>query len=299
MAVNTKAATATSGYQRVVSPTAKAARVARVVFLYAILTIMAVALLVPLVYMFSTTLKRPGTELALPPQWIPDPTWWQNYPDTFAMRPFFLYLRNTLIIVVGATSGTLLTASMAGYTFARLRFRGRGVLFAITLMTMMLPGIVTMIPTFIIFRSIGWVNTLYPLFVPAWFGGGAFNIFLFRQFFMTLPYELDEAARIDGAGYFRIYWQVLAPLSRPVLATVAIFSFINHWNEFMGPLIYLNSRKWFTLSLGLQTFRSEFEVRWANMMVASTLMTVPCLLIFFFFQRYFLRGVVMSGIAGR
>ncbi|MHB0875330.1 MAG: carbohydrate ABC transporter permease, partial [Anaerolineae bacterium] len=256
-------------------------------------------LLVPLIYMFSTTLKRPGTELALPPQWIPDPVWWQNYPETFAMRPFFMYLKNTVIIVIGATSGTLVTASMAGYVFARLRFPGRSVWFGITMMTMMLPWIVTMIPTFVLFRSIGWVNTLYPLFVPAWFGGGPFNIFLFRQFFMTLPYELDEAARIDGAGYFRVYWQVLAPLSQPVFATVAIFSFIGHWNEFMGPLIYLNSRNLFTLSIGLQTFRSEFEVHWANIMVASTLMTLPCLLIFFFFQRYFLRGVVMSGISGR
>ncbi len=274
-------------------------RIARQAAIYLVLTAISAALLFPLIYMFSTSLQVPGKELSVPPKWFPAPIMWENYPDTFVARPFHLYLRNTLIVVIGAMSGTLVTASMAGYVFARLRFPGRGGLFGITLMTMMLPGIVTMIPTFIIFRSLGWINTLYPLFVPAWFGGGAFNIFLFRQFFMTLPYELDEAARIDGAGFFRIYLQVLAPISKPVFATVGIFSFMGHWNEFMGPLIYLNSRNLFTLALGLQTFRSEYEVRWANIMVASSLMTVPCLLIFFFFQRYFLRGVVMSGMAGR
>lgn len=284
---------------KIQAPGARVAKILRTAGMYLFLTTVSLVLLVPLFYMFSTSLKVPGTELALPPKWLPNPVVWRNYPETFSVRPFHLYLRNTLIVVVGATSGTLVTASMAGYVFARLRFPGRGVLFGITLMTMMLPFIVTMIPTFIIFRSLGWINTLYPLFVPAWFGGGPFNIFLFRQFFMTLPYELDEAARIDGAGFFRIYLRVLAPISQPVFATVAIFSFISHWNEFVGPLIYLNSRHLFTLALGLQTFRSEFEVRWANIMVASTLMTVPCLLIFFFFQRYFLRGVVMSGMAGR
>ena len=281
------------------TPSVQLAKALKTGVMYLLLTCVACVLLVPLVYMFSTSLKVPGTELALPPKWIPNPVVWQNYPETFTVRPFHLYLKNTLIVVVMGTAGTLLTASMAGYAFARLRFPGRGVLFGITLMTMMLPFIVTMIPTFIIFRHLGWLNTLLPLFVPAWFGGGPFNIFLFRQFFMTLPYELDEAARIDGAGFFRIYARVLAPISQPVFATVAIFSFMSRWNEFIGPLIYLNSRHKFTLALGLQTFRSEFEVRWANIMVASTLMTVPCLLVFFFFQRYFLRGVVMSGMTGR
>jgi multiple sugar transport system permease protein len=276
-----------------------AGNASRVVGMYLLLVAVAAVLLVPLVYMFSTSLKQPGTELSLPPKWIPNPFWFRNYPETFSMRPFFTYMLNTIIIVVGTTTGELITASMAGYAFARLRFPGRGAWFGITLMTMMLPWIVTMIPTFVIFRTLNWVNTFYPLIIPAWFGGGAFNIFLFRQFFMTLPYELDEAARIDGAGYFRIFWQVLAPLSQPVFATVAIFAFINSWNDFMGPLIYINSHKLFTLSLGLQTFRGEFDVHWANIMVGSALMTLPCLLIFFFFQRYFLRGVVMSGVAGR
>ena len=285
--------------RRIQTRSVRAARYLRTTAVYLLLTVWGFVLLVPLLYMFSTSLKQPGTELALPPKWIPDPLFWRNIPETFSMRPFGTYLRNSLTVVVLATSGALLTASMAGYAFARLRFPGRGVLFGATLMTMMLPFIVTMIPTFVIFKTLGWVNTLYPLFLPAWFGGGAFNIFLFRQFFMTMPYELDEAARIDGASFFRIYARVLVPLAQPVFATVAIFSFMGHWNEFLGPLIYLNSRNLFTLALGLQTFRGEFDVHWANIMVASSLMTLPCLLIFFFFQRYFLRGVVMSGMAGR
>lgn len=278
---------------------ARGLRLARLITMYALLTAMSLILLFPLAYMFSISLQVPGTELALPPRWFPNPIVWRNYPETFAARPFDVYLRNTLIVALASTAGIVVTASMTGYVFARLRFPGRGILFGVTLMTMMLPSVVTMIPNFIVFRILGWINTLLPLSVPAWFGGGAFNIFLFRQFFMTLPYDLDEAARIDGAGFFQIYARVLVPISQPVFATVAIFSFISHWNEFMGPLIYLNSRKWFTLALGLQTFHSEFDVRWASIMVASTLMTIPCLLIFFFFQRYFLHGVVMSGISGR
>ena len=274
-------------------------RVAGQLLLYLVLTALAAMLLVPLAYMVSTSLKVRGTELALPVRWIPRPVAWENYPETFTMRPFHLYLRNTLTVVAGAMSGTLLTSSMAAYAFARLRFPGRSALFSIVIMTMMLPGVVTMIPTFVLFKLLGWVNTLYPLFVPAWFGGSAFNVFLFRQFFMTLPYELEEAARIDGAGFFRIYSRITVPLSGPVFATVAIFSFIGNWNNFMGPLIYLTSREKFTLALGIQTFRSEFQVRWANIMVAASLMTIPCLLVFFFFQRFFFQGVVMSGVSGR
>jgi multiple sugar transport system permease protein len=279
--------------------TGQGTRLARQIATYIVLTGMSLVLLFPLAYMLSISLKVPGTELALPLKLIPDPIVWSNYPETFAARPFGVYIRNTLTVTAITTAGALFTASMAGYAFARLRFPGRGFLFSVTIMTMMLPGVVTMIPTFVIFRNLHWINTLLPLTVPAWFGGGAFNIFLFRQFFMTLPYDLDEAARIDGASFFQTYLRVLVPISQPVIATVAIFSFISHWNDFMGPLIYLNSDKWFTLALGLQTFRQEYGTGWANIMVGSTLMTGPCLLIFFLFQRYFLQGVVMSGIAGR
>jgi multiple sugar transport system permease protein len=274
-------------------------RVVSVVAAYAALTLAALALVLPLIWLFSTSLKMPGREFVLPPEWIPDPVRWQNYVDAFRARPFSLYARNTTLIMISATAGTLLTASMAAYAFARLRFPGRQTLFAITLSTLMLPFIVTMVPTFILFKELGWINTFLPLIVPSWAGGGAFYVFLMRQFFMTIPYELEEAARIDGAGFFRTYWQVTMPLSGPVLATVGIFSFIHHWNDFLPPLIYLSSPQLYTLALGLQTFRGEYTSQWSLLMAASAAMVLPVLVVFFFAQRYFLRGVVMSGFAGR
>jgi multiple sugar transport system permease protein len=266
---------------------------------YALLVGAAVIYMLPLIWLLSTSLKEPGREFVVPPEWIPSPVRWQNYVDAFNARPFVLYTRNTLIILVGATAGTLLTSSMAAYAFARLRFPGRRALFGLTVSTLMLPFIVTMVPTFILFKELGWINTFLPLIVPYWAGGSAFYIFLMRQFFMTIPYELEEAARIDGAGFFRTYWQITMPLSGPVLATVGIFSFINHWNDFLAPLIYLSSHTLFTLALGLQTFRGDFGSQWNLLMAASAAMVVPVLIVFFFAQRYFLRGVVMSGLAGR
>jgi multiple sugar transport system permease protein len=255
--------------------------------------------MLPLIWLFSTSLKMPGREFVLPPEWIPSPARWQNYSDAFTARPFAVYTRNTVIVLVGATAGTLLTASMAAYAFARLRFPGRSALFGLTLSTLMLPFIVTMVPTFILFKELDWINTFLPLIVPYWAGGGAFNIFLMRQFFMTIPYELEEAARIDGAGFFRTYWQITLPLSGPVLATVGVFAFIQHWNDFLAPLIYLSSHNLYTLALGVQTFRADFGNQWNLLMAASAAMVVPVLLVYFFAQRYFLRGVVMTGMGGR
>ncbi|MCB0131681.1 MAG: carbohydrate ABC transporter permease, partial [Caldilineaceae bacterium] len=200
-------------------------------------------------------LKTGAQTFLMPPKWIPEPLVWQNYPDAFSAVPFQKYFWNTLRIVLGATLGTLLTGSMAAFAFARLRFPGRNVLFGLVLSTIMLPGIVTLIPTFIVFRYLHWINTFLPLTVPFWLGGGAFNIFLFRQFFMTIPYELDEAARIDGASNLRIYWNIIMPLSKPVLATIAIFSFIHHWNDFFLPLIYLQDANKWTMAIGLQGFK--------------------------------------------
>jgi multiple sugar transport system permease protein len=201
--------------------------------------------------------------------------------------------------VAFVTLGTLITASMMAFAFARLRFPGRGFLFGLVLSTIMLPGIVTLIPTFIVFRYLGWINTLLPLIVPSWFGGGAFNIFLIRQFFMTLPYDLDEAARIDGASNFRIYWNILLPLSKPVLATVAIFSFIYHWNDFFHPLIYLQDTSKWTMAIGLQGFKDLYSTSWNLMMAASTAMITPLLVLFFLAQHYFVSGIHLTGIAGR
>jgi ABC-type glycerol-3-phosphate transport system permease component len=268
-------------------------------FWYAILGFFAVVLALPLAWLVSTSLKVGAQTFIMPPQWVPAPVVWQNYVDAFKAVPFHLYFWNTITIVFWATAGTLFTASLSAFAFARLRFPGRGFLFGLVLSTIMLPGIVTLIPTFIVFRYFKWINTFLPLTVPYWLGGGVFNIFLFRQFFMTIPYELDEAARIDGASNFRIYWNIVLPLSRPVLATVAIFSFIHHWNDFFLPLIYLQATSKWTMAIGLQGFKDLYSTSWNLMMAASTAMILPLLILFFFAQRYFISGIHMSGIAGR
>jgi multiple sugar transport system permease protein len=266
---------------------------------YIVLSFFGVVLALPLVWLVSTSLKTGPQTFAIPPQWIPDPVVWENYPQAFQAVPFHRYFWNTFQIVILATLGTLVTSSMTAYAFARLRFPYRGFLFLLVLSTIMLPSIVTLIPTFIVFRYLKWINTLLPLIVPYWLGGSAFFIFLFRQFFMTIPHELDEAARMDGASNYRIYWNIILPLSKPILATVTVFSFINHWNSFFEPLIYLqNPSKW-TMAIGLLGFKDLYSTSWNLMMAASTAMILPLLVLFFFAQRYFVSGIQMSGIAGR
>lgn len=266
---------------------------------YVVLSFFGLALALPLVWLVSTSLKTGPQTFIMPPQWIPDPVVWENYPQAFQAVPFHQYFWNTLQIVVFATLGTVLTASMAAFAFSRLRFPLREPLFLLVLSTIMLPSIVRLIPTFIVFRQLGWINTLLPLIVPYWLGGSPFFIFLFRQFFMTIPYELDEAARMDGASNYRIYWSILLPLSKPIIATVTVFSFINHWNDFFEPLIYLQSPRNWTMAIGLLGFRDLYATSWNLMMAASTAMILPLLIVFFFAQRYFVSGIQMSGIAGR
>jgi multiple sugar transport system permease protein len=195
--------------------------------------------------------------------------------------------------------GVLFSASLAGFGFARMRFPGRGPLFILVLATMMLPEIVTQIPSYLLFRTVGWIDTFLPLIVPAFLGGGAFNIFLCRQFFLSIPVELDEAARIDGASTWQIYTRVILPLSQPVLATVAVFTFMNNWNAFLGPLIYLNSLENMTLAVGLRAFQGLRGTEWNLMMAAAAVMMIPVLIVFFAAQRYFIEGIVTSGFGGR
>ncbi len=297
MGINARRQPLPTRYQRSLSRRIKA--IVYALFWYIVLGFFAVVLALPLAWLLSTSLKTGAQTFLMPPKWIPDPIVWQNYPEAFRAVPFHRYFWNTMQIVIFATLGTLLTASMAAFAFARLRFPARGLLFGLVLSTMMLPGVVTLIPTFIVFRKLGWINTLLPLIVPYWFGGGAFYIFLIRQFFMTIPYELDEAARIDGASNFRIYWSVLLPLSKPVLATVAIFSFIHHWNDFFLPLVYLQDNDKWTMAIGLQGFKDLYSTSWNLMMAASTAMIIPLLVLFFFTQRYFVSGIHLTGIAGR
>jgi ABC-type glycerol-3-phosphate transport system permease component len=255
--------------------------------------------LIPLVYMVSTSLKAEGLEYEFPIRWIPDPIVWRNYPEAFGSVPTLTFVRNTLVVTLTAIVGELITGSLTAYGFARLRFPGRNALFLVMLSTLMLPYFVTMIPLFVLFKTLGWTNTLLPLIVPSFFGGRPIAIFLMRQFFLTLPTELDDAAKIDGAGFFRIWWSVLLPLTRPALATVAILSLVYHWNDFLAPLIYLNSNDNFTLALGIRLFRDQYRTLFNLTMAYATMMTLPILTVFFLFQKYFVRGISMTGLVGR
>ncbi|AZR73251.1 sugar ABC transporter ATP-binding protein [Anoxybacter fermentans] len=265
---------------------------------YIVVSIGALIFLLPFFWMVSTSLKSEAAVLQFPPKWIPDPIKWSNYIEALTVEPFGLFLKNTVFITVVAMFGEILTASLVAYGFARFDFKGRNILFLILLSTMMLPGQVTMIPVFIMFRNFGWINTFKPLTIPAYFGGGAFYIFLLRQFFMTIPRELDDAAKIDGCNAFQIYYKIILPLSKPALATIAIFSFQGHWNDFMGPLIYLNDKSKFTLALGLKMFQGMFKTQWNLLMAASVVVMLPVLILFFCFQRQFIEGITMTGMKG-
>ncbi|MFP4467028.1 MAG: carbohydrate ABC transporter permease [Candidatus Goldiibacteriota bacterium] len=230
------------------------------------------------------------------------PPQWRNYADAWAPKAlsetFNRYLLNTIFVTVMGILGVLFSSSFVAYGFARFKFPGRDPLFLVMISTMMVPVQVTMIPTFILFKYLGWIDTFAPLIVPTFFGGGAFNIFLMRQFFMTIPYELDDAAKIDGCNYFQIFSIILMPLVKPALATIAIFGFVYNWNDFLNPLIYLNSSSNYTLALGLQVFTTMYGSYYHLMMAASTIVLMPILIVFFLGQRYFIEGVATSGLKG-
>ena len=268
------------------------------VLLHAILMAMTVVYTVPLLWMLSTSLKLSGHEIVYPPEWIPIPVAWDNYPKVFELLPVALYTRNSLLIAGIATVFGVLTASLAGYGFAHLRFPGRDVMFSLCLSALMLPGIVTLIPEFLLFKQLGLINTLVPLILPWSLAGSAFAVFLFRQNALTIPMELDEAARVDGAGVIRIWIDIILPLSKPVLATMAILSLTHHWNDFLRPLVYLGKPEVRTLALGLRSFKGEQNLAWNYMMVLAMLMLIPILVLFFFFQKQFVQGIVMTGIKG-
>ncbi len=267
--------------------------------LYVILIALSVVFLVPLFWLITTSLKTQGDVFANPPVWIPNPLQWSNYAEAGDRAPLGQWLINTATVTGFAVLGNVLTSSLVAFGFARLRFPGRGFLFILLLSTMMLPDVVLLVPQFILFREIGCVDTLLPLIVPSFLGGGAFNIFLVRQFYLTIPRDFDEAARLDGASNWQIWRQIVLPLSTPVLIAVAIFSFVYHWNDFMGPLIYLQSEDVKTLALGLRAFISPVDASWNVSMAASMFLVIPVLVVFFIGQRYFIRGVAMTGIAGR
>jgi multiple sugar transport system permease protein len=270
--------------------------------LYTVAILTALAFSLPFFWTLSSSLKTAAEIREIPPTFWPAEMRWTNYADVFRLAPFARFIWNTVVVTAFAMIGQIISAAAVAFGFTRFRFPGRDFLFFIVLSTMMLPWQVTIVPQFLLFRYLDWINTFWPLIVPSFFGGGAFFIFLLRQFFMTIPRDLDEAAKLDGASSVRIFWSIILPLSGPAIATVAIFSFLQHWNEFIGPLIFLNTEDKFTLSIGLRYFMvnpfENDEPREAILMAASIIVALPSLILFFVAQKYFVRGIVTTGLKG-
>jgi len=253
--------------------------------------------IVPLVWMVATSLKTPA-EYTTGSGFFPAIPQWQNYPDAIKAINFAQYLSNSFIVAITATIGTIISCSLVAYSFARLRWPGRDILFMILLGTMMLPAQVLQIPTYILYKNFGWLDTFLPLTVPFFFNAGAFNIFLLRQFYRGVPMELSEAAKIDGCSHIRTCFSIVMPLCRPIIAAIAIFSFMGSWNDFMNPLIYLTSSAKFTLALGLREFQQQSGSQYHYMMVVSLISMLPTLTLFFSFQKYFVGGLTVGGVKG-
>ena len=280
----------------------RGARGFRNAFWYLGMTLLVVGFFFPYFWTVSSSLKQPSELFTFPPAMLPAVPQWHNYAKVFEAVPFLAWTWNTVFVAVLGTLGRLISASLAAFAFARAEFRGKNLLFMITLGTMMLPVQVTLIPQYVLFNELGWINTLLPLWVPAWFGGGAFAIFLLRQFMMTIPKELDEAAIIDGASYVRIFWTIVMPLCTAALATLAVISLIGSWNAFLEPLLYLRSAKLFTIAVGLNFFRAKPELGGLPtqhlLMAASVMSTLPLIVLFFSAQKYFVQGIALTGIKG-
>ena len=257
----------------------------------------AISFIAPLYWMIATSLKTSAEVFTLPPVWWPPQPRWSNYPEALNYFPFVMYATNTLRIAVPVAIGTTLSSAVVAYGFSRLRWPGRDVVFYLVLATLMIPTWVTLVPLYILFNDIGWVNTYRPLVVPSWFGD-AFSIFLLRQFFLRQPQDLVDAARVDGASHLRIFAQIILPLSRPALAVVALFAFINAWTDFFNPLVYLSNPDKYTLQLGLFNFFSQHFVNWPGFMAASFVVLLPIAILFFFTQKSFIEGITFTGLRG-
>jgi multiple sugar transport system permease protein len=260
------------------------------------LILLGLTMLAPFLWMISTSLMGELDVFRFPPRFFPSTLRWSNYPEAMSMQPFGRFFLNTAIVAGVAVGSQLLFCSMAAYAFARLRFLGRDRLFAVYLGTMMIPGIVTLIPSFLLINTLGWMNTYWALFAPSL--SSVWGIFLLRQFFMTIPRDLEDAARVDGASEFHIFWRIILPLSRPALATLAIFSFMASWKDFLWPLIVTNRTEMRTVEVGIAGFNSLYATDWPHQMAAAVLVMLPVVIVFFFAQKYFVRGITMSGIKG-
>jgi multiple sugar transport system permease protein len=264
---------------------------------FALLSLGSLVFLLPIFWALSSSFKPDYQVLEFPPRWLPNPIRWQNYPEALTYVPFGRYTLNTLVIAAVAITGNILSCTLVAYGFARLRAPGKDVLFIIMLATMMLVDPVRIIPLYIEFNTLGWIDTIKPLVVPAFFGS-PFYIFLLRQFFMNIPRELEDAAFIDGANRVQILWKVILPLAKPALAAVAIFNFQGVWNDFLPPLIFLHNHSKFTIALGLNFFRSSYDVHWGYLMAASLVALLPMVIVFFVAQKQFIEGISLSGLKG-
>lgn len=253
--------------------------------------------LLPLFWLIRSSLMTSIQIFEMPPKWIPAPFQFQNYVEALTSIDFFRFFRNTLTITISCLAGALISSSLGAYSYARLNWPGRNIFFSLLLASMMLPSAVTLIPTFIGWRLVELINTYFPLIMPVWFGS-AFDIFLLRQFYSSIPKDLDEAAYVDGAGPWTIFYRIIIPLSKPALIVIGLFSFMNSWNDFMGPLVYLNEESKFTMALGLQMFQSLHSAQWHLLMAASTFVIMPVIIVFFIGQRYFIEGITLTGMKG-
>ncbi len=264
---------------------------------YATLFAVTALFVLPLYWMLATGLKTPQQTFAIPPEWIPNPVAWENFVGVFQEVPFGRFILNTFVLVALNIVGQLFGVTLVAYGFARLRFPGRSILFLLMLSTLMIPYHVTLVPRFILFSKLGWINTYLPLVIPA-FAGSSFLIFMVRQYMMSIPFDLDEAAYIDGASRFDVFWRVILPLSRPALVLVVVLTFVEVWNDFLQPLIYLNDPQLFTVSLGLSFFQGTRETNWNLLMAGSLMATIPPLILFFFAQRQLIGGIAIEGLKG-
>ncbi|RKP48061.1 carbohydrate ABC transporter permease [Cohnella endophytica] len=265
---------------------------------YAFLVAISALFLIPLVWMVRSALMDLSQIFVMPPIWIPHPFKWDNFTRALTTLPFDKFFVNTAVIVVLGVVGTVVSSTIAAFGFSRIQWKGRNLVFGILLSSMMLPGAVTLIPTFLGWKSLGFYDTYVPLVLPAYFGGGIFNVFLLRQFYMTIPRDFDEAAVVDGAGFFQIYYRIILPLSRSAVIVVSLFTFLGAWNDFFGPLIYLKSSEKFTLALGLQMFQGSYTSQWDLLMAASAAVVLPCVVVFLIGQKYFLEGITLTGLKG-
>lgn len=269
------------------------------VTLQVVLTLLLITFLIPALWMVSSSLKASTEVFAHPIVWIPEAPQWKNYTKIFDVLPFARFAQNTVVVTGLAVLGTIVSSLMVGYSFARLEWPGKNIFFALMISTMFLPEIVTLIPRFLIFREFDWIDTYLPLIVPYWMGASAIHIFLVHQFFRGLPIELEEAALIDGANRMQILVNILLPLSKPVIASIAVFSLLQHYNSYIEPLIYLNTRDKWTLAIGIKGLNDSNATEWELIFAAGTLMVAPILVLFVFAQRYFVQGIALTGFGGR